>query len=382
MTASMLVALVLALLAGFGLGWLSHSARAGTRVAAAEARLSAASEGQRLLEQSLQAANEDAARRHSSAVAAMVGPLRDAVGALESHITKVEHDRVDAYSGLREQVAGMQTTSHRLQDQTAQLVAALRAPQVRGRWGEIQLERVVELAGMTKHCDFDTRVHRAGVDGLGASRPDLVVNLAGGRHIVVDAKVPFTAYLDAATTDVEGKRAQLLVQHAKQLRAHVDQLASKAYWTAFDPSPEFVVLFVPGDPFLDAAVTTDAGLLEYAFGRNVILATPTTLIALLRTVAFSWRQEALSRDMATVQQLGKELYTRIGKVAEHLDGLGVNLGKAVDAFNSTVGSLESRVMVSARKMHDLGIGDSAPITIRSTNTRPRPVPGLVVGDRV
>ncbi|WP_067451304.1 DNA recombination protein RmuC [Nocardia alba] len=382
MTASMLVALVFVFAAGFGLGWLGHFARGGQRAATAEARLAAADDNQRLLQQSLHSANEDAARRHSAAIGAMVDPLRDAVGALEQHIRQVEHHRIDAYSGLREQVAGMQRTSHRLSDQTGQLVAALRAPQVRGRWGEIQLERVVELAGMTRHCDFDTQVSRPGGDDRGVVRPDMVVRLAGGRHIVVDAKVPFSAYLDAATTDDPGARTQFLARHAKHLRAHVDQLADKAYWAAFDPAPEFVVLFVPGDPFLDAALTTDAGLLEYAFGRNVILATPTTLIALLRTVAFSWRQEALSRDMATVQQLGKELYTRVGKVAEHLDNLGVNLGKAVSAFNATVGSVESRVMVTARRMHDLGIADQELPAIRHTETRPRVVAFADVEDRV
>lgn len=382
MTASMLVALVFVFTAGFGLGWLGHSARGGQRAATAEARLAAAGDNQRLLQQSLHSANEDAARRHSAAIGAMVDPLRDAVGALEQQIRQVEHHRIDAYSGLREQVAGMQRTSHRLSDQTGQLVAALRAPQVRGRWGEIQLERVVELAGMTRHCDFDTQVSRPGGDDRGVVRPDMVVRLAGGRHIVVDAKVPFSAYLDAATTDDPSQRTQLLARHAKHLRAHVDQLADKAYWAAFDPAPEFVVLFVPGDPFLDAALTTDADLLEYAFGRNVILATPTTLIALLRTVAFSWRQEALSRDMATVQQLGKELYTRLGKVAEHLDNLGVNLGKAVAAFNATVGSVESRVMVTARRMHDLGIADQELPAIRLTETRPRVVAFADAEDRV
>ncbi|MEU2175878.1 DNA recombination protein RmuC [Nocardia sp. NPDC019219] len=374
MTAPMLAALLLVFAAGSGLGWLSHAARAGQRAAAAEARLAAAADNERLLRQSLTAANEDAARRHSHAVGAMVEPLRAAVGALNEQIQQVERQRLTAYSGLREQVASMQRASHQLTGQTGRLVAALRAPQVRGRWGEIQLERVVELAGMTRHCDFQTQVSRT---GRGADdrtvRPDLVVRLAGGRHIVVDVKVPFAAYLDACDTDDPDVRAELLARHAKHLRAHVDQLADKAYWAAFDPAPEFVVLFVPGDPFLDAAVTTDSELLEYAFGRNVILATPTTLVALLRTIAFGWRQEALSRDMATVQRLGRELYQRLGTTGKHLDRLGVQLGRAVEAFNYTVASVESRVLVTARKLHDLEIAEQEVPEIGRVDSRPRAV---------
>ncbi|MGW4325627.1 DNA recombination protein RmuC [Nocardia sp. NPDC004573] len=374
MTAPMLAALLLVFAAGCALGWLGHAARAGQRAAAAEARLAAAADNERLLRQSLTAANEDAARRHSHAVGAMVEPLRAAVGALNEQIQQVERQRLTAYSGLREQVASMQRTSHQLTGQTGRLVAALRAPQVRGRWGEIQLERVVELAGMTRHCDFQTQVSRT---GRGADdrtvRPDLVVRLAGGRHIVVDAKVPFAAYLDACDTDEPDMRAELLTRHAKHLRAHVDQLADKAYWAAFDPAPEFVVLFVPGDPFLDAAVTTDSELLEYAFGRNVILATPTTLVALLRTIAFGWRQEALSRDMATVQRLGRELYQRLGTTGKHLDRLGVQLGRAVEAFNYTVASVESRVLVTARKLHDLEIAEQEVPEIGRVDSRPRAV---------
>ncbi|MEU5759834.1 DNA recombination protein RmuC [Nocardia sp. NPDC047648] len=374
MTAPMLVALTLVFAAGFGLGWLGHAARAGQRAAAAEARLAVAADNERLLRQSLTAANEDAARRHSHAVGAMVEPLRAAVGALNEHIQQVERQRLTAYSGLREQVANMQRTSHQLTGQTGQLVAALRAPQVRGRWGEIQLERVVELAGMTRHCDFGTQVTRTGRDeGDRTVRPDLVVRLSGGRHIVVDAKVPFAAYLDACGTDDPDVRAELLTRHAKHLRAHVDQLSDKAYWAAFDPAPEFVVLFVPGDPFLDAALTTDSELLEYAFGRNVILATPTTLIALLRTIAFGWRQEALSRDMATVQRLGRELYHRLGMTGKHLDRLGTQLGRAVEAFNYTVASVESRVMVTARKLHYLEMAEQEVPAIGRVDSRPRAV---------
>ncbi|MFF0491555.1 DNA recombination protein RmuC [Nocardia sp. NPDC004068] len=371
MTAPMLFALLLVFCAGVGLGWLGCVARAGQRAARAEASLAALRDNERLLRQSLSAASEDAARRNSHAVGALVEPLREAVNALEQHIRQVEHSRINAYSGLREQVAGIQRLSHQLSTQTGQLVSALRAPQVRGRWGEIQLERVVELAGMSRHCDFDTQVTGTGRDG--GVRPDLVVRLAGGRQIVVDAKVPLTAYLDATAEEDFRLRGEHLTRHAKHLRAHIDQLSDKAYWAAFDPSPEFVVLFVPGDPFLDAALTTDAGLLEYAFGRNVILATPTTLIALLRTVAYGWRQEALSRDVATIQQLGRELYTRLSTTGTHLDRLGAQLGKSVEAFNQTVATVESRVMVTARRLHELEIGDRDVPDIRRVDAWPRAV---------
>ncbi|WP_405485669.1 DNA recombination protein RmuC [Nocardia sp. NBC_00511] len=370
MTAPMLFALLLVFVSGLALGWLGHAARAGQRAATAEARLAAMHDNERMLRHSLGAASEDAARRQSHAIGALVDPLREAVGNLNRHIQEVEHNRINAYSGLREQVAGMQRTSHQLTTQTSQLVAALRAPQVRGRWGEIQLERVVELAGMTRHCDFDTQVTRRGDTVV---RPDLVVRLAGGRSIVVDAKVPCTAYLDAAATEDPSARDGHLGRHARALRSHVDQLAAKEYWAAFEPSPEFVVLFVPGDPFLDAALTTDSGLLEYAFGRNVVLATPTTLIALLRTISLGWRQEAISQDVAVIQQLGRELYTRLGTTGDHLDRLGRQLGKAVDSFNQTVASVEARVMVTARKLHDLEVSEIPVTEIGRVESWPRAV---------
>lgn len=376
MTAPMLFALLLVFIAGSAVGWLGHAARAGQRAAVAEARLSAMHDNERLLRHSLGAASEDAARRQSHAIGTLVEPLREAVGTLNRHIQEVENNRIGAYSGLREQVAGMSRMSHQLSTQTGQLVAALRAPQVRGRWGEIQLERVVELAGMTRHCDFDTQVtRRAGTTGTteGVVRPDMVVRLAGDRNIVVDAKVPCTAYLEAWATEESRERDGHMARHAKALRNHVDQLAAKEYWAAFDPSPEFVVLFVPADPFLDAALGADPGLLEYAFSRNVVLATPTTLMALLRTVALGWRQEAMTADMAVIQQLGRELYSRLGTTGRHLDRLGAQLGKAVDSFNHTVASVETRVMVTARKLHDLEIAEAPVPEISQVETWPRAV---------
>ncbi|WP_044475705.1 DNA recombination protein RmuC [Rhodococcus aetherivorans] len=369
MTALTALALLAALALGAVLGWLLHAARSGDRAARAEAQLAALRENEAQLRQALGAVSEDSARRHSGAigeqVSRLVGPLQEAVGALARQVEHVERNRVHAYAGLTEQVEGMHRASQLLSTQTQQLVTALRAPQVRGRWGEIQLERVVELAGMVRHCDFDTQVAKDGV------RPDLLVHLAGGKQIVVDAKVPFAAYLDAAQEEDVARRDQHLVRHARQVRTHIDQLSAKAYWESFDPTPEFVVLFVPGDPFLDAALAADSELLEYAFARNVILATPTTLVALLRTIAHTWRQEALSKEAATIHQLGRELYQRIGVVGGHLDRLGSQLGKAVDSFNLTVASMESRVAVTARKLSELEIFDGEHPEVRPVDAWPR-----------
>ncbi|MEE2034246.1 DNA recombination protein RmuC [Rhodococcus chondri] len=369
MTVLTALGLLIALGLGAVLGWLLHAARSGDRAARAEAQLAALRDNEAQLRQSLSAVSEDAARRQSGAigdqVSRLVGPLQESVGALARQVEQVERSRVHAYAGLTEQVEGMHRASQLLSTQTQQLVTALRAPQVRGRWGEIQLERVVELAGMVRHCDFDTQVSSEGV------RPDLLVYLAGGKQIVVDAKVPFAAYLDAAQEEDPPRREHHLGRHARQLRTHIDQLSAKAYWESFDPTPEFVVLFVPGDPFLDAALGAEPSLLEYAFARNVILATPTTLVALLRTIAHTWRQEALSRDAATIHRLGRELYQRLGTVGGHLDRLGSQLGKAVDSFNLTVSSMETRVGVTARKLSELEIFDGDVPEVRRVDSWPR-----------
>jgi DNA recombination protein RmuC len=274
---------------------------------------------------------------------------------VEGQLRDVERERQTAYVGLREQVDAMRVSSEQLQYETKSLVNALRAPQVRGRWGELQLERVVQLAGMVEHCDFSTQVTAAGCDG--AIRPDMVVHLAGGKSVVVDAKVPFAAYLEAVESRDPDTHAERLAAHARQLRAHVDALAAKTYWAAFEPAPEFVVLFVPGDPFLEAALQADPALLEHAFGRNVVVATPTTLIALLRTVAYGWRQEALARNAAAVHQLGKELHARLATMGTHVAKLGRSLEGAVDSYNKTVSSLEARVLVTARRLTDLKVAD-------------------------
>ena len=291
--------------------------------------------------------------RSSGDVDAMLTGTHSAVQRLEAQLREIDRERAGSSGALREQLAALHHTSSELSRQTASLAAALRTPQVRGRWGELQLERIVELAGMAEHCDFDTQV-TVGDAASGFSRPDLVVRLAGGRVIPVDAKVPFGAWLEAIDRGLSGPDAEhLLLAHARAMRAHVDALAGKAYWRRFQPSPEFVVMFVPGEPLLDAALQRDPELIDYAFRHNVVLATPTTLITLLRTVAFSWRQERLSASAAQIHTLGRELHERIGVLGDHLQRLGGSLAKSVEHFNGTVASLESRVLVTARRFSDL-----------------------------
>jgi DNA recombination protein RmuC len=250
-----------------------------------------------------------------------------------------------------------------LQRETRSLSTALRKPQVRGRWGELHLRRAVELAGLVDRCDFDEQVR---LDD-GAQRPDLVVNLVGGRRVVVDAKVPLDAYLDATSADDSDAREGHLVRHARQLRTHVDALSSKAYWRALPETPEFVVLFVPAESFLAAALDTDPGLLEHAAERRVVLATPTTLIALLRTVAHGWGHEALAERARDIHRLGRELHGRLATLSAHLDRVGRSLNTAVGHYNQAMGSLESRVLVSARRFSELSVTDDE-------LPGPRPVP--------
>lgn len=302
---------------------------------------------------SAQADGEATAR--ATAVGRLLDPMAATLARVEGQLRSVEKERESAYAGLREQVGAMRSSSEQLRSETKQLVNALRAPQVRGRWGELQLERIVQLAGMVEHCDFSTQVTGSGQDG--GVRPDLVVRLAGEKNVVVDAKVPFAAYLEAVESADPEVHAERLDAHARQLRRHVDALAARSYWEAFDPSPEFVVLFVPGDPFLEAALRADPALLEHAFAHNVVVATPTTLIALLRTVAYTWRQEALARNAAQVHQLGRELHSRLATMGGHVAKLGRSLDSAVAGYNQAVSSLESRVLVTARRLTELEVAD-------------------------
>ncbi len=291
--------------------------------------------------------------QRQQAIEGMVGPLRESLERVQRQLVTVEKERAGSYERLLEQVGTMRQTSEQLRLETTQLVTALRAPQVRGRWGEMQLERTVEAAGMTEHIDYVTQETVAGPDG--ALRPDLVVRLVGGKNVVVDSKVAFSGYLEAMEAKDEATRALRLKAHAKHLRTHIDQLGAKAYWQHFSPTPEFVVCFVPADAFLDAALREDPSLLERAFDQDVVVATPSTLVALLRTVAYTWRQEALAANAAEVHQLGRELYQRLSTMGGHIDKLGRSLNGAVGDYNKTVSSLESRVFVTARKMIDLKV---------------------------
>lgn len=282
-----------------------------------------------------------------------MAPVTRALERLAGHLDDMDEDRAVAYSALASQVQAITRTSARLSDRTDQLIAALRSPQTRGRWGEMQLRRVVELGGMIEHCDFDVQ-HSALIDGARV-RPDMLIRLSHGRSIIVDAKVPFSSYLDALNTEDPEEKQAYLRHHAHLLRQHVDTLSSKAYIEAFQPTPEFVVMFVPADPFLDSGLATDPELLDYAFSRDVVIATPTTLFALLRTVALGWRHEAMNDKAKQVQRLGAELYQRLATMGEHYNRVGHSLEKAVEAFNATAASIDSRVMVTARKLDELGV---------------------------
>ncbi len=305
------------------------------------------------------------ARLEIEARAADRAVVKDGLERLHEQMRSLEDQRVSWQSQLRQQVEDVRHSTDTLRRETAALSTALRKPQVRGRWGELHLRRAVELAGLVSRCDFAEQVSVRHEDAL--LRPDLVVSLAGGKSVVVDAKVPLDAFLDATGADSDDERDAHLSRHARQLRQHVDTLATKAYWRSLPATPEFVVLFVPGESFLSAALEAEPGLLEYAASRQVVLSTPTTLIALLRTVAYAWTQEALADKARDIHALGRELYDRLGVMGGHLDRLGRSLTAAVASYNKAVGSLETRVLVSARRFTEMEVSDvelasPAPVT--------------------
>jgi DNA recombination protein RmuC len=284
--------------------------------------------------------------KRQQAIELLVSPLKETLTSVEKQMKDVEKERTDAYAALRTQVAQMGKTSEKLQQETSQLVAALRAPQTRGAWGEHQLRQVVDFAGMIEHCDFGEQQSVITADGM--LRPDLIVNLAGGKHVVVDAKVSLVGFLDAMAIDdssadaatTAATRAHHLKRHARHLRDHIDQLGAKAYWDLLPNTPEFVVMFIPAETFLNAALEQDPSLLQHAFEKNVVIATPATLIALLRTVGYTWRQEALAANAHDVLTLGRELYARLSTMGRHVGTLGTRLNSAVQSYNDTVASLE------------------------------------------
>lgn len=289
--------------------------------------------------------------KRQQAITELVGPIRRSLEQVDEKIQAVEKARTHAYAGLQEQIRNMLETQGRLQRETTNLVFALKTPNVRGRWGEVQLERTVEFAGMTEHVDF---VQQESVDSeQGRQRPDLIVRLPGGKNIVVDAKAPLAAYLDALESKDGDETLTLLKRHARQVRDHIKALASRRYWRQFDPSPEFVVLFLPGEAFFSAALEQDPELIQYGTGENVLLATPTTLIALLKAAAYGWRQEAIAEEAKQISALGRELYERLTTQTEHFADVGKSLKRAVEAYNRSIRSMETRVLVTARRFESL-----------------------------
>jgi DNA recombination protein RmuC len=309
--------------------------------------------------------------------------VRESLERLHAQLEELERGRASWQGQLRQQVDDIRVLGESVRRETVALSTALRKPQVRGRWGELHLRRAVELAGLVDRCDFTEQATHDGDDG-GRLRPDLVVHLTGGKQVVVDAKVPLEAFLDATAASDDAERELHLRRHARQLRTHVDTLAGKAYWKALKGSPEFVVLFVPAEAFLSHALEADPRLLDEAAARKVILATPTTLIALLRTVALTWTQEAMADSAREVHALGRQLHERIGTVAGHLDRLGRSLATSVSSYNQAIGSLESRVLVSARRLGDLTASDTeiASPTPLETSVRPTAAEELLVTDDV
>ncbi len=297
--------------------------------------------------------------QRQQAIARLLDPLSETLARYERGLQEMELERKGAYEGLNEKVAQLHTGHEQLRRETRNLVTALRSPQTRGRWGEVQLRRVAEMAGMLHHCDFSEQVTTSTDEGR--LRPDMVVHMPGGGDVVVDAKVPLDAFLQLLDADDDETRALCQAKHARQLRAHVDQLAKKEYWKQFDRSPQMVVAFIPGDQLLAAAFDADPALQEHAMSNGVLLTTPVTLIALLRTVALSWQQETLAESAREVKNLGAELYDRLRTMTSHMQTLQRSLTASVDAYNKAVGSLESRVLVSARKFPGLGVvGSEAP----------------------
>jgi DNA recombination protein RmuC len=365
----------LGLLVGVAAAWFALRARIATADTTAELerrasddKLAAAERARADAEERFRALSAEALRENNNAFLQLaesklqgyVAPLKESLEKVDGHVRTLEQARQHAFGALKQELSALRDGQERLRGETGNLVAALRTPHVRGRWGEMQLKRVVEVAGLLEHCDFVAQTSVRDSDG-GLLRPDLIVKLPGGKSVVVDAKAPLAAYLDAFEADDDDARAVSLASHARQVRDHMTKLAAKAYWRQFAPTPEFVVMFLPDEAFLRCAQEQDSSLTEDAWQAGVILASPTTFFTLLRTVATTWRQEAVAESAREVHELGQELYDRLGTLAGHVHNLGQSIRRVVDHFNKTVGALETRVLVTGRRFLDHGVaGDELP----------------------
>jgi DNA recombination protein RmuC len=315
--------------------------------------------------------------RRQQAIDALVAPVKASLDKVDEKIGALERAREQAYGEIRQQFTQMGETQQLLRQETANLVKALRQPHVRGRWGEVQLRRVVEMAGMLKHCDFVEQESAQNDEGR-LLRPDLVVRLPGGRQILVDSKAPINSYLDAHEAQDEEQRRVKMREHGQLVRSHLQALSKKSYWEQFEPTPEMVVMFIPGEAFFSAALEADPELLDYAFSQNVIIASPASLMALLKAASYGWRQESIAENARAISDLGRELHGRLATLAKHIDRIGRSLDNARDAYNDAVGSLESRVLTSARKFKELGATsqEAEIIELRAIEGGARRVPTL------
>jgi DNA recombination protein RmuC len=359
---ALIAGLVIGALVGGLLAWLSARSTLLARSAGAEAERDVLRE---------RVADLESARDVDDTTAALLAPLRDTIGRVERQVGALERDRSVQFGQLGERLSEVSRSTESLRSETATLATALNASTVRGAWGEVQLRRVLELAGLLARCDFDEQVTSVSRHGT-TVRPDAVINLPGSRHVVVDSKAPMAHFLQAhGETVSEVERAELLAAHATALRRHVEGLAAKAYWTAFTRSPEVVICFVPGEAILATALADDPGLYEHALSRKVVLASPGTLFAVLRTIGAIWQQDALEQNARELLAIGQDLHSRLATLGGHVTAMGQSLSRSVEQYNKFVGTLESRVLVTARRMHELHLASDAPPPLAPIEVAPR-----------
>lgn len=360
----------LPLLVGLTVGLLLGALLAALWVRGSFAARTAASEAERDVLRA-RVADLQGVRDREADTASLLAPLSDTIERVEAHVGSLERDRVRQFGELGERLSAVGRSTESLRTETASLAGALNSSTVRGAWGEVQLRRVLELSGLLARCDFDEQVTAVSAHG-DTVRPDAVINLPGGRHVVVDSKAPMSHFLQAhGETVSELERAELLAAHATALRRHVEGLAAKAYWSAFTRSPELVICFVPGEAILSTALSDDPGLYEHALSRKVVLASPGTLYAVLRTVGAVWQQDALEQSARELLVIGRDLYSRLTTLGGHVASMGASLGRSVEQYNRFVGTLESRVLVTARRMNDLHLATEVPVSLAPIEAAPR-----------